>query len=247
MGSRLRSASRSSSATGCAAGEPLEGTTWRYELRDRSRENVGALVARPRGRRYGIHRSADAWPLPEREVHVGVDAARMLVGPAPLAARAAPEPAAVGRGRPDAVGGDRCAICVAGALPPPRCCSAWPSPPMRFRCDSRSGWATPRRTPRAASRSRCTAACAQIRYEAHLSHAILGRLDALFGRTDAVSGRAPCATLMHGATAWFVLSALAVARRRALVADRASATSASCCWRRRRSCISATASWDTCR
>jgi hypothetical protein len=48
-----------------------------------------------------------------------------------------------------------------------------------------------------------------IRYESHLSHAILGRLDALFGRTETSPSRA-FRTLMHGATAWFVVMAVVV-------------------------------------
>jgi hypothetical protein len=47
----------------------------------------------------------------------------------------------------------------------------------------------------------------EIRYEAHLSHAILGRLDAMFGRTEASPSRA-FRTLMHAATAWFLVMAL---------------------------------------
>jgi hypothetical protein len=49
----------------------------------------------------------------------------------------------------------------------------------------------------------------QVRFEAHLSHAILGRLDALFGSTEEAPQRA-LAALMRGATAWFVLSALVI-------------------------------------
>ena len=49
----------------------------------------------------------------------------------------------------------------------------------------------------------------QIRYEAHLSHAILGRLYELFGRTADSPARA-LDTLMRLGTAWFLISALAV-------------------------------------
>ena len=48
-----------------------------------------------------------------------------------------------------------------------------------------------------------------IRFEAHLSHAILGRLDAALGRTDDSPNRA-LNLLMRMATAWFVVSALAI-------------------------------------
>lgn len=48
-----------------------------------------------------------------------------------------------------------------------------------------------------------------IRFEAHLSYAILGRLDRLFGRTDTSPVRAQ-ATLARSATVWFVLCALAI-------------------------------------
>lgn len=50
----------------------------------------------------------------------------------------------------------------------------------------------------------------EIRYEAHLSHAILGRLYDLLGRTADSPTRA-LTLLMRGATAWFVLSALCLA------------------------------------
>jgi hypothetical protein len=49
----------------------------------------------------------------------------------------------------------------------------------------------------------------QVRLEAHLSHAVLGRLDGAFGRTVDAPARA-LDTLMHAVTAWFVLSALAI-------------------------------------
>jgi hypothetical protein len=49
----------------------------------------------------------------------------------------------------------------------------------------------------------------QIRFEAHLSYAILGRLDRLFGQTDEAPRRAQI-TLTRVATAWFVLSAFAI-------------------------------------
>ncbi len=48
-----------------------------------------------------------------------------------------------------------------------------------------------------------------IRFEAHLSYAILGRLDRLFDQTDEAPERAQI-VLMHGATAWFLLSMLAL-------------------------------------
>ena len=49
----------------------------------------------------------------------------------------------------------------------------------------------------------------QIRFEAHLTYAILGKLDRVFGRTDETPRRAQTA-VARGATAWFVLSALAI-------------------------------------
>jgi hypothetical protein len=48
-----------------------------------------------------------------------------------------------------------------------------------------------------------------IRYEAHLSHAILGRIYDFLGRTPDSPSRA-FDLLIRGATAWFVLSALAI-------------------------------------
>jgi hypothetical protein len=47
-----------------------------------------------------------------------------------------------------------------------------------------------------------------VRFEAHLSYVIMGRLDRLFGATEASPERAQI-TLARGATAWFVLCALA--------------------------------------
>ena len=48
-----------------------------------------------------------------------------------------------------------------------------------------------------------------IRFESHLSYAILGQLDRLFGRTEDGPARAQAA-LARAATAWFVICALAV-------------------------------------
>ncbi len=48
-----------------------------------------------------------------------------------------------------------------------------------------------------------------VRFEAHLSYAILGQLDRVFGRTDTSPERAQI-TLARAATWWFVLCALAM-------------------------------------
>ena len=49
----------------------------------------------------------------------------------------------------------------------------------------------------------------EIRFEAHLSYAILGQFDRLFGRSADAPRRAQI-TLARGATGWFVLCALAI-------------------------------------
>ena len=80
---RRRTAPRSSERYGLSAGEPVEGSTWRYELRDRSRENVGALVG-DRAVADTAYIDRPDIVVPRREIHVGVERARLLVGPAPL-------------------------------------------------------------------------------------------------------------------------------------------------------------------
>ena len=193
---------------GLFAGEAVEGSTWRYELRDRSRENVAALVG-DRAVADTAYIDRPTLSVPRREIHVGMERARLLVGPAPLQlvqvqslllfalagtllwAATVPD---LGRRRLVAVAALLGVTFAAYALP--------------LRQPIRMGDSDTYTRSRASFET--FSGVREIRAEAHLSHAILGRLDALAGRTDASPERA-MRTLMHGATAWFALSALTVA------------------------------------
>lgn len=191
-----------------------EGTAWRYELRDWSRENIGALVGDPAVADTGyIDRRALTAEEPEVRVTIrplpfplgsdqGPDGWQLfqlqslcllLAGGGLLfAARVADEHR-------------RRSLTVATLLMVGVMAYAFPIQPSLLRMgmgdadtytSSRENFET-------------YAGVRQIRYEAHLSHAILGRLYDLFGRT-AESPNLALNTLMRGATAWFVLSAIGI-------------------------------------
>jgi hypothetical protein len=192
---------------GLASGASLEGDTWRYELRDRNRENVAALVRDPVVVDTA-YIDRPTFTAPDRTIVVTKGPAWFLVGDKPaglfqiqsltlllagtlllVAARTADE-------RRRRVLGVAVLITfgvAAYALPLEQ--------PLRMG-DSETYVG-------ARDRFEFYAGVRQIRYEAHLSHAILGRLDALFGSTVDAPRRA-LATLMRGATAWFLLSAFLI-------------------------------------
>jgi hypothetical protein len=191
-----------------AAGEPLEGNTWRYALGDGSRENVAALIA-DRAVADTAYIDRPTLAVPARELRIGVTRARLLLGPAPLqvvqlqsvllfaAAATMLWAAAV----PDVRRRRR----LAGAVLLGVALAAYALPlrqPIRMG-DSET-------YTRSRESFELFSGVHRIRAEAHLSHTILGRLDSLFGRTEAAPGRA-MTVVMHGATAWFLLTALTVA------------------------------------
>lgn len=190
-----------------AAGEPVEGSTWRYELRDPSRDTVGALVNDPAVADTGyIDRTT--LTVPGREVQVSFSRVRALAGPAPaglvqpqslilfaaagLLLWAAAQPAA--RARRNLALAAVLAVGISAYVVPLR---------QPIRMGDADTYTHSRES------FEMFSGVGALRFEAHLSHAILGRLDALFGSTAESPARA-LNMLMAAATAWFVLSALAV-------------------------------------
>ena len=186
----------------------VEGTTWSYELRDRSRDNVRALVADLAvDDTGGFDRST--LEVPGRRIQLDTGRARFLIGDAPgkllqfqslllfaaggfllWASRMARE----GQRRVATV----VALITVGVL-------AYTVPLRQaIRMGDSVTYTQSRESFELFSGVR------QIRFEAHLSHAILGRLDGLFGGTPQSPSRA-MELLMRGATAWFVLCAIGIA------------------------------------
>ena len=189
------------------AAERVEGDTWRYELLDTSRENVGALIG-DGAVLDTAYIDRPTLTAPERHVDVSIMRARRIVGPAP---RQLVQPQSVMLVAAGGVllwaaaladGRRRRSIALVTLLAVGAAAFAFPlRQPIRMGdadtyTDSRAGFDG-------------YAGVQQIRFEAHLSHALLGRLDALLGRTDTSPVRA-LRLLMHAATLWFVLMALTV-------------------------------------
>lgn len=193
-------------------GERDEGTTWQYDLGDRSRDNIGALVHDPAAldtgyidretltpRARDVRVTIRTFPYPFRDY---LDSPRQLLqlqssvwlmlggGVILWASRAASER----RRRNAAIAALLLVGSLAGALPI--------SPSLVQMGDANQSVESRRNFENYAG-------VHAIRFEAHLSYAILGRLDRLLGGTDASPARAQIA-LAHAATAWFVLCALAI-------------------------------------
>ena len=189
------------------AAEPVDGTTWRYELHDRSPENVGALV-QDRAVADTAYIDRETLAVPEREVEVSAHRLRQFAGPAPLQLLQLQSVILIAAGAAllwvstltDAR--RRRALGVAALLAVGAAAYVLP-----LRQPIRMGDADTYTLSRESFET--FAGVREIRYEAHLSHAILGRLDAIFGRTEGSPARA-LRTLMQGATAWFLAMALAV-------------------------------------
>jgi hypothetical protein len=189
------------------AAEPVDGATWRYELHDRSPENVGALVQDGAVADTG-YIDRETLAVPDREVEVSAHRLRQFAGPAPLEVLQLQSVILIAAGAAllwvstltDAR--RRRALAVAALLAVGAAAYALP-----LRQPIRMGDADTYTVSRESFET--FAGVRQIRYEAHLSHAILGRLDAIFGRTEGSPARA-LRTLMQGATAWFLVMALAV-------------------------------------
>ena len=195
-------------------GSPIEGTTtgWQYQLGDRSRENIRALIQDPAVDDTGnIDRDAltapdpvvsatirplpfpfsDRFDRPSQLLQLHQTAWLLLGGGVLLwAARASSER----RRRTATVA----TLLLVGVL-------AWTLPISSSLVHM--GDANQSGGSRAVFER--YAGVHQIRFEAHLSYAVLGQLDRLFGRTDDAP-RGAQITLARAATAWFVLCALAI-------------------------------------
>jgi hypothetical protein len=183
------------------AGEPVEGRTWRYDLRDRSPENVGALIADPQiADTAYLDRSTLA--VPEPKVIVSARRARMLLGPHPLGfvqlqsgiLLAAGAALLWTAGLPD---WRRRRATTVGIIAAVGACAFLFPLRQPIRMGDSSTYIETR------SQFEGYSGVHHIRFEAHLSHAVLGQLDRLFGRTDGSPARA-LDTLMRAATVGFV-------------------------------------------
>jgi hypothetical protein len=192
---------------GLESGQPVEGSTWRYVLRDRSRENIRAVVSEPAvDDTHEIDRSA--FTAPDREVRVTLRGWGMLVRGA----------------RSGLFQVQSLVLVVCGSL------LLWNARVVDDRRRRRMAaavlvvtaamaFAVPLRQPIAMGDSQTYigtrrlfeqyAGVHQIRAEAHLSWAILGQLDTWYGRTEDSPARA-FRTLTGGATAMFFVSAAGV-------------------------------------
>lgn len=199
-------------------GIPIGGTTgWRYQLGDRSRENIGAIVRDPavedtayidrdlltaEGPRLDVSIRRLPFSGDEDDEDVGYPTLRvlsqlhqslwlLLAGGVVLWASRAP---GVGRRRN---------VTVAALLLV--CAFSWmlPISPAFVRMgDARENGGD-------RGRFSMYAAIDRVRFEAHLSYVILGQLDRMFGRTEEAPRQAQVA-FARGTSAWFVLCALAV-------------------------------------
>ena len=200
-------------------GIPIDGTTgWRYELGNRSRENIGAIVRDPAAEdtayidrdvltaegprlRVSIRRlpflpgeddegEAPFNPLPLiLQVHQSV----WLLMAGSLLLWAARAPTERRRRHITVV-----ALLLVGML-------AWTfpiSPTLVRMGDARENGGD-------RGRFSMYAAVDRVRFEAHLSYVVLGQLDRLFGQTDESPRQAQVA-FARGTAVWFVLCALAV-------------------------------------
>ena len=190
------------------SGQPTEGTTWQYGLADRSRDNVRAIVSDPAVSDTG-YIDRPTFEAPRWRIEVSASRARFLIGPAP-SELIQPQSLllfAVGLtllwGAAAAEPGRRRMLGVAALLTVGVLAYLFPLHQVIRMGDSET-YVESRESFGVLSNG-----VRQIRFEAHLSHAILGRLDSAFGGT-AETPRQAFGWLMRGATAWFILSALVV-------------------------------------
>jgi hypothetical protein len=197
---------------GLRNGEVDEGTTWRYDLGDRSRGNIGALVrdpavrdtgyidrealtARPRDVQVGIrsipYPFSDRFDRPSQLLRLHSTVWLVLAGGVLLWVARSPS---ARRRRAATVATLLLVGVVALAFPiSPALVHMGDSEQIAGSREAFEGWVGVR----------------AIRYEAHLSYAILGQLYRLAGATDDAPVRAEI-ELSRAATGWFVLCALAV-------------------------------------
>jgi hypothetical protein len=188
------------------------GPEWRYQLGDRSRENIGALVRDPA--------VADTGYIDRAQLTAGEPEVELGVRPLPFPLSTDDEFRDLGQlfqiqslclllagggllwtARRDAPRLRR-RLAVATIVAVAATAYALPLPPTLHMGD-----ADTYTSDRASFES--YAGVRAVRFEAHLSHAILGRLDAVLGRTDASPNQA-LNLLMRLATAWFAVSALGI-------------------------------------
>ena len=192
---------------GLRSGEPLQGATWRYELHDRSAANVGALIA-DGAVVDTAYIDRPTLTVPTREIEVSATRLTALAGPSPqrlvqlqsvLAIAAGGVllwAASLGDARRRRMTGLAVLVALGAA--------AYALPlGQEIRMGDFDTYTGSRASFDDYSGVR------HIRFEAHLSHAILGRLDALLGRT-ADSPAQAFRLLTHAATAWFLFMTLAV-------------------------------------
>ena len=191
---------------GLSAGELVQETTWRYALLDRSSGNLGALLSDPAVADTAYIDRA-ALTVPAREISVRVRTLEIF-GPAPaeliqlqtlviwlggmvllFASRASD----IRRRR-------LLALLVLGAV-------AVAAYAMPLRQPIRMGDSHTYVSDRHQFES--YSGVHSIRFEAHLSHAVLGRIDAMLGRSADAPGRA-LDMLMRGATTWFFTLAVLI-------------------------------------
>lgn len=202
-------------------GEPIEGTAsgWRYELGDRSRDNIGALVRDPAVDDTG-YIDRDALTAQGRDVRVTIRPLPPLPDfPFPFNAtdefRDPRQLFQIQSGMLLLAGGvilwAACAstrrrrrnVTVATLALVGVMAYGFPLSPSLVRM-SDSGQHVDSRLA-----FQGYAGVLQIRFEAHLTSAILGRLDRFFGQTEEAPRRVQI-MLTRVATAWFVLSAFAI-------------------------------------
>ena len=183
-------------------GEPLQGTTWRYELHDRAAENLRALIDDPRVIDTA-YIDRPTLTVPAREVDVSLTRLTSLLGPRPAGLVQVQSLLLVAGGSvllwAAALDDGRRRRTIALAIIALVGVCAYVLP---LEQDIRMGDADTYTANRASFEN--YSGVKEIRFEGHLSHAILGRLYVAMGRTDAAPARA-WRLLMRGATAWFVL------------------------------------------
>lgn len=193
--------------------ELVEGTTWRYDVGDRSEENLAALVRDPAVEDTG-HLDRVRLTLPDRSIRVTMrglpfpfstdtrfeDARQLLqvqsvwllvLGTALLVAARA---VAMRMRRNIAVA----VLVLVGAA-----AYACPIEPSGVRMGDAHLYMASR------SNFETTAGVHEIHFQAHLTQATLGQLYRAYGETDDAPARA-VTTMMRAATAWFIVCALIV-------------------------------------
>jgi hypothetical protein len=203
---------------GLTNGLPIDGTTgWRYELKDRSPENIGALVRDPAVEdtayidRDALTAEGPALQLSVRDLSFvgGDDDERAALNPLPLLLQVHQSLWLFAAGgillwAARAPGARRRRNVTVGALVLVGMCAwALPISPILVRMgDARENGGD-------RGRFSMYAAIDRVRFEAHLSYVILGQLDRAYGRTEQAPRQAQVA-LARATTVWFVLCALAV-------------------------------------